>query len=93
MVLISVMLFIVAFGLGTLVFNGLEMAMHSMMEGACLNDVVFVHPVLHGLFTFLQMHFLFVNSQVQQIFYDKLTPSKQTLHFQDNNYKMSVTWI
>jgi len=25
---------------------------------------VFVHPVLHGLFTFLQMHFLFVNSQV-----------------------------
>ncbi|XP_063232672.1 proton channel OtopLc-like isoform X3 [Bacillus rossius redtenbacheri] len=53
-----------AFGLGTLVFNGLEMAMHSMMEGDCLNDVVFVHPVLHGLFTFLQMHFLFVNSQV-----------------------------
>nr|CAD7402564.1 unnamed protein product [Timema poppensis] len=52
-----------AFGLGTLVFNGLEMAMHSMMEGACLNDVVFVHPILHGLFTFLQMHFLFVNSQ------------------------------
>ncbi|KAK6626256.1 hypothetical protein RUM43_006563 [Polyplax serrata] len=54
----------IAFGLGTLVFNGLEMAMHSMMEGSCLNDVVFVHPILHGLFTFLQMHFLFVNSQV-----------------------------
>ncbi|XP_011501479.1 PREDICTED: otopetrin-1-like [Ceratosolen solmsi marchali] len=53
------------FGLATLVFNGLEMAMHSMMQGAeCLNDVIFVHPVLHGLFTFLQMHFLFVNSQV-----------------------------
>nr|XP_050855606.1 proton channel OtopLc-like isoform X2 [Vespula vulgaris] len=53
------------FGLATLVFNGLEMAMHSMMQGAeCLSDVVFAHPVLHGLFTFLQMHFLFVNSQV-----------------------------
>ncbi|XP_076647403.1 proton channel OtopLc [Halictus rubicundus] len=53
------------FGLATLVFNGLEMAMHSMMQGVeCLSDVVFVHPVLHGLFTFLQMHFLFVNSQV-----------------------------
>ncbi|XP_018349219.1 PREDICTED: uncharacterized protein LOC108752685 [Trachymyrmex septentrionalis] len=53
------------FGLATLVFNGLEMAMHSMMQGAeCLTDVIFVHPVLHGLFTFLQMHFLFVNSQV-----------------------------
>lgn len=53
------------FGLATLVYNGLEMAMHSMMQGTeCLSDVVFVHPVLHGLFTFLQMHFLFVNSQV-----------------------------
>ncbi|XP_043461777.1 proton channel OtopLc-like [Leptopilina heterotoma] len=53
------------FGLATLVFNGLEMAMHSMMQGAsCLSDIIFVHPVLHGLFTFLQMHFLFVNSQV-----------------------------
>ncbi|XP_014230923.1 otopetrin-1-like [Trichogramma pretiosum] len=53
------------FGLATLVFNGLEMAMHTMMQGAeCLTDVIFVHPVLHGLFTFLQMHFLFVNSQV-----------------------------
>lgn len=55
------------FGLATLVFNGLEMAMHSMMQGAnCLNDIVFFHPVLHGLFTFLQMHFLFVNSQVRK---------------------------
>ncbi|EZA59070.1 Otopetrin-3 [Ooceraea biroi] len=39
------------FGLATLVFNGLEMAMHSMMQGAeCLTDVVFVHPVLHERF-------------------------------------------
>lgn len=39
--------------------------MHSMMQGdKCHNEIVFVHPVLHGLFTFLQMHFLFVNSQV-----------------------------
>ncbi|VVC35535.1 Hypothetical protein CINCED_3A023453 [Cinara cedri] len=52
------------YGLGTLVFNGLEMAMHSMMDVNCLNDVIFVHPILHGLFTFLQMHFLFINSQV-----------------------------
>lgn len=53
------------FGLGTLVFNGLEMAMYSMMDISCLNDVIFVHPILHGLFTFLQMHFLFINSQVK----------------------------
>lgn len=65
--------FVSAFGLGTLVFNGLEMAMHSMMEGSCLNDVVFVHPILHGLFTFLQMHFLFVNSQVDPTFNEFLS--------------------
>lgn len=65
LILIHCFIFLV-FGLATLVFNGLEMAMHSMMQGAeCLSDVVFVHPALHGLFTFLQMHFLFVNSQVK----------------------------
>ncbi|KAF4527514.1 hypothetical protein B566_EDAN015614 [Ephemera danica] len=58
----------IIFGLATLVFSGLEVAMHSTMDAqgnaACLSDIIFVHPVLHGLFTFLQMHFLFVNSQV-----------------------------
>lgn len=59
------------FGLGTLVFNGLEMAMYSMMDISCLNDVIFVHPILHGLFTFLQMHFLFINSQVKCYYLSK----------------------
>lgn len=59
--------FFPAFGLGTLVFNGLEMAMHSMMETSCLTNIAFIHPILHALFTFLQMHFLFVNSQVRMI--------------------------
>ncbi|XP_059480652.1 proton channel OtopLc-like isoform X2 [Neocloeon triangulifer] len=58
----------ILFGLATLVFSGLEVAMHSTMDAtgtaSCLSDIIFVHPVLHGLFTFLQMHFLFVNSQV-----------------------------
>ena len=52
------------FGLATLVFNGLEIAMHSTMEGKCVADIVFAHPILQALFTFLQMHFLFVNSEV-----------------------------
>lgn len=43
------------------------MAMHSMMETSCLNNVTFIHPILHALFTFLQMHFLFVNSQVHSV--------------------------
>ena len=52
------------FGLATLIFNGLEIAMHATMEGKCVADIVFAHPILQALFTFLQMHFLFVNSEV-----------------------------
>ncbi|XP_066957836.1 uncharacterized protein [Macrobrachium rosenbergii] len=52
------------FGLGTLISNGLEIAMHSTMKGECVEDIVFAHPILQALFTFLQMHFLFVNSEV-----------------------------
>ncbi|XP_069191181.1 proton channel OtopLc [Procambarus clarkii] len=52
------------FGLGTLIFNGLEIAMHSTMKSECVKDIVFAHPILQALFTFLQMHFLFVNSEV-----------------------------
>ena len=35
------------------------------MEGKCVADIVFAHPILQALFTFLQMHFLFVNSEVR----------------------------
>ncbi|XP_076046283.1 uncharacterized protein LOC143028294 [Oratosquilla oratoria] len=52
------------FGLGTLIFNGLEIAMHATMNGECVEDIIFAHPILQALFTFLQMHFLFVNSEV-----------------------------
>lgn len=38
--------------------------MHATMEGKCVADIVFAHPILQALFTFLQMHFLFVNSEV-----------------------------
>lgn len=54
-----------AFGLATLVFIGLEIAMHATSEVKCVDNVVIAHPILQALFTFLQMHFLFVNSQVK----------------------------
>ncbi|XP_023321227.1 uncharacterized protein LOC111695966 [Eurytemora carolleeae] len=58
-------LLILVFGLGTLIFNGLEIAMHATMNNKnCVDDVVLAHPILQALFTFLQMHFLFVNSTV-----------------------------
>ena len=69
------------FGLGTLIFNGLEIAMHATMNNkSCVDDIVIAHPILQvrgmvvtvtlrslltqALFTFLQMHFLFVNCTV-----------------------------
>ncbi|XP_043199848.1 proton channel OtopLc-like isoform X2 [Amphibalanus amphitrite] len=52
------------FGFGTLVFNGLEIAMRSTTDTACSGELSFAHPILQAIFTFLQMHFLFVNSEV-----------------------------
>ncbi|XP_037087799.1 proton channel OtopLc-like [Pollicipes pollicipes] len=52
------------FGFGTLVFNGLEIAMRSTTDTTCSGELSFAHPILQAIFTFLQMHFLFVNSEV-----------------------------
>ena len=52
------------FGFGTLVFNGLEIAMRSTTDTVCSGELSFAHPILQAIFTFLQMHFLFVNSEV-----------------------------
>ena len=38
--------------------------MHATMEKNCVENILIAHPILQALFTFLQMHFLFVNSQV-----------------------------
>lgn len=39
--------------------------MHATMNNKnCVDDIVIAHPILQALFTFLQMHFLFVNSTV-----------------------------
>ena len=40
-------LLILVFGLGTLIFNGLEIAMHATMNNKnCVDDVVLAHPIL-----------------------------------------------
>ena len=38
--------------------------MHATLETKCVDNLLMAHPILQALFTFLQMHFLFVNSQV-----------------------------
>ena len=81
--IVLLILFFLVFGLGTLIFIGLEIAMHATMNNTdCINNIVIAHPILQvslttnnislhlyflllqALFTFLQMHFLFVNSTV-----------------------------
>ncbi|KAG8196397.1 hypothetical protein JTE90_009033 [Oedothorax gibbosus] len=52
------------FGLGTLVAIGLEIATLFSLEKPCIEDKLnFVQPVIYALFTFMQMHFLSLNSQ------------------------------
>ena len=53
------------FGLGTLIFNGLEIAMHATMNNKnCVDDIVIAHPILqvnisnkHIIFFFKYLHF------------------------------------
>ncbi|XP_023218260.1 otopetrin-2-like [Centruroides sculpturatus] len=53
----------VAFGLGTLISTGLEIGTIFTIEDNCMNELNLAQPFLRGLFTFLQMHFLFMNAQ------------------------------
>ena len=66
------------FGFGTLVFNGLEIAMRSTTDTVCSGELSFAHPILQAIFTFLQMHFLFVNSEVRKEFGGKWRPVQLT---------------
>ncbi|KFM81974.1 hypothetical protein X975_05114, partial [Stegodyphus mimosarum] len=51
------------FGLGTLIAIGLETATLFTMEKPCVDKLNFIQPIIHALFTFMQMHFLSLNSQ------------------------------
>ena len=44
---IILLIFVSVFGLGTLIFIGLEIAMHATMNNTdCINNVVIAHPIL-----------------------------------------------
>lgn len=51
------------FGLGALINSGLEIATVFTLNKPCTDEANMAQPILQGLFTFLQMHFLFLNSQ------------------------------
>lgn len=54
---------VIVFGLGTLMSCGLEIATIFTLSKPCTDPVNLAMPVLHALFTFLQMHFVFMNAQ------------------------------
>ncbi|KAG1693948.1 Proton channel OtopLc [Nymphon striatum] len=54
---------VLIFGLGTLLFNGLEVAIVFMTERRCTNIPGMALPVLQAFFTFVQMHFIFTDSR------------------------------
>ncbi|CAN8006622.1 unnamed protein product [Ixodes hexagonus] len=54
---------VLVFGLGVLISCGLEIATIFTIPKPCTDPVNLAMPVLQALFAFLQMHFLFMNSQ------------------------------
>lgn len=55
-----------AFGLGTMIYNGLEFGafFEIPFTSPCYMILRGVNPVLQMVFTFMQMYFIFMNSRV-----------------------------
>lgn len=55
-----------AFGLGTMVYNGLEFGTFFEVPptSPCYQILQGVNPLLQMIFTFMQMYFIFMNSRV-----------------------------
>jgi len=56
----------IAFGLGTLIYTGLELVHFFEINPECENYYILkgINPVLHMLFTFMQMYFLFMHARM-----------------------------
>lgn len=63
-----------AFGLGTMIYNGLEFGtfFELPLDSPCYLILKGVNPVLQMVFTFMQMYFIFMNSRVR--FYVNIIP-------------------
>lgn len=59
--------FLSAFGLGTMIYNGLEFGtfFELPLESPCYLILKGINPVLQMVFTFMQMYFIFMNSRVK----------------------------
>ncbi|XP_022244599.1 otopetrin-1-like [Limulus polyphemus] len=56
----------IAFGLGTMIYNGLEFGkfFEIPVTSPCYSILLGVNPVVQMIFTFFQMHFIFVNTKL-----------------------------
>ena len=66
---IYILLLFSAFGLGTMIYNGLELG--SFFEipwtSPCYQVLRGINPILQMVFTFSQMYFVFMNARVSNI--------------------------
>lgn len=58
-----------AFGLGTMIYNGLEFGtfFELPLDSPCYLILKGINPVLQMVFTFMQMYFIFMNSRVRKL--------------------------
>lgn len=63
--------FYVAFGLGTMVYNGLEFGSFFEIPSSspCYSILLGINPVLQMMFTFAQMYFIFANARVSKKYF------------------------
>lgn len=63
-------LYFTAFGLGTMIYNGLEFGtfFELPLESPCYLILKGINPVLQMVFTFMQMYFIFMNSRVSCLY-------------------------
>ncbi|XP_022235872.1 uncharacterized protein LOC106476233, partial [Limulus polyphemus] len=55
---------VLVFGTGNLVFLGMEAAALFSTKTSCVGQLTLLQPILQGVFTLLQMHFLLINVKI-----------------------------
>lgn len=55
---------VLVFGMGNLVFLGMEAAALFSTKTSCVRQLTLLQPILQGVFTLLQMHFLLMNVKI-----------------------------
>lgn len=62
---------VAVFGLGTLIYDGLEFGafLEITQDSPCHTPLRGINPVLHAIFVFLQMYFVFISARVSYFYF------------------------